>query len=114
MLSRGKKQMAPSESAVAYGSGEDRQPMFEELALSVFCLLVTVIGLGVATWEAVSGRISSIDGLWLTLISLTLAAVFGGILAWSCYTGEAQQMLNHLRKGSAPKDSPAKNAPTPT
>jgi hypothetical protein len=38
-------------------------------------------------------------------ISLTLAAVFGGNLAWSFYTGEAQQMLRHFRKGSAPDDA---------
>ena len=88
--------------------------MFEELVLSVFCLLVTVIGLAVAVWEAISGRVFSMDGLWLSLISLTLAAVFGGNLAWSFYTGEAQQMLRDFRKGSVPKDAPEKNSPTPT
>ena len=88
--------------------------MIEELVLSVFCLLVTVIGLAVAIWEVIGGRIFSIDGLWLTLINLTLAVVFGGNLAWTCYTGEAQQMLHHLRKGAAPKDAPEKNSPAPT
>jgi hypothetical protein len=88
--------------------------MFEELILSIFCLLVTVIGLAVALWEAINGRVFSIDGLWLTLISLTLAGVFGGNLAWSFHTGEAQQMLRDFRKGSAPKAAPDKDLPTPT
>ena len=86
--------------------------MFEELALSVFCLLATITGLAVAVWEVISGRAFDMDGLWLTLISLTLAAVFGGTLAWSFYTGEGRQMLRQLRKGSAAKDVPEKDPPT--
>jgi ABC-type nickel/cobalt efflux system permease component RcnA len=85
--------------------------MFEELALAVFCLLATVIGLAVAAWEVISGRVFDMDGLWLTLISLTLAAVFGGTLAWSFYTGEGRQMLRQLRKGSAAKDASEKEPP---
>jgi hypothetical protein len=88
--------------------------MFEDLLLSAFCFLVAVIGLAIAVWEVTSGRILSIDGLWLTLISLTLAAAFGSNLAWSFYTGEAQQMVRDLRKGSAPKDAGEKNSPAPT
>ena len=88
--------------------------MFEELVLLVFCLLGTVIGLAVVVWETISGRVFDMDGLWLTLISLTLAAVFGGNLAWSFYTGEGQQMLRQFRKGSASKDVPEKNSPTTT
>ena len=88
--------------------------MVEELALSVFCFLVAVAGLAVVAFEVISGRFPSMDSLWLNLISLTLAAVFGGNLAWSFYTGEAQQMLRHLRKGSASKDTPEKNSPPTT
>lgn len=86
--------------------------MFEELALLVFCLLATVSGLAVAVWEVISGRVFDMDGLWLTLISLTLAAVFGGTLAWSFNTGEGHQLLRYLRKGSAPKDAPEKDSHT--
>jgi len=85
--------------------------MFEELALALFCLLATLIGLAVAVWEVISGRVFDMDGLWLTLISLTLAAVFGGALAWSFHTGEGRQMLRQLRKGAAAKDVPEKNPP---
>lgn len=88
--------------------------MLEELALTGFCLLATVIGLAIAAWEAISGRIFDIDGLWLTLISLTLAGVFGGALAWSFYTGEGQQMLRQLRKEARSKAAPGTNSPTPT
>ena len=65
--------------------------MFEELLLSLFCLLVAVLGLAISVWEAISGRVFDIDGLWLTLISLTLAAVFGGNLAWAFYTGKVSK-----------------------
>ena len=88
--------------------------MLEDLALLLFCFLVGVAGLAVAAWEVIAGRIFSIDGLSLTLISLTLAAVFAGNLAWSFYTGEAQQMLRDFRKGSATKDAPERNSPAPT
>ena len=85
--------------------------MLEEVVLLAFCLLVTVMGLAVVALEAISGRVFSIDGLWVSLISLTLAAVFGGNLAWSFYTGEAQRMLRHFRKGSERDVAPDKNRP---
>ena len=88
--------------------------MLEGLVLLALCSLVAVMGLAVVALEGISGRIFSIDGLWLSLISLTLAAVFGGNLAWSFYTGEAQQKLRHFRKGSAPDDAADKNRSTPT
>jgi len=52
--------------------------------------LLAALGLAVVAWEAIGGRILSIDGLWLSLISLSLAAAFGGNLAWSFCTGEVQ------------------------
>ena len=79
--------------------------MLEEVVLLAFNFLVMVIGLAVVALEAITGRVFSIDGLWLSLISLTLAAVFGGNLAWSFYTGDAQQMLRHFRKGSEPDNA---------
>jgi len=85
--------------------------MLEELLISGFCLLAALIALAIVAWEIISGRIFDIDGLWLTLISLTLAAVFGGNLAWSFYTGEWRQMLRHFRKGFASKE--VENPSTP-
>jgi len=88
--------------------------MFEEFVLAGFCLLASLVGLAVAAWEVLSGRVFNIDGLWLTLISLTLAGVFGGALGWSFYAGEGQQLLRHLRAGPAPKHAPGKGSPNPT
>jgi hypothetical protein len=88
--------------------------MIEELILIAFCFLVVVTGLATVAFEVISGRILSIDGMWLSLISLTLAAVFGGNLAWSFYTGEGQQTLSRFRKGSAPDAAPDRNRSTPT
>jgi len=86
--------------------------MLEGLVLLALCFLVAVMALVVVALEAISGRIFLIDGLWLSLISLTLAAVFGGNLAWSFYTGEAQRMLRHFRNGSKPDNASDKKQPT--
>jgi len=88
--------------------------MFEELLLAGLCFLATLVGLAIAAWEVISGRVFDIDGLWFTLISLTLSAVFGGALAWSFYTGDGQQVLRYLKKGSASEAGPDKNQPKPT
>jgi hypothetical protein len=104
--------MAGSESATPFSAGKEGQPVLEGLVLLVLCFLVAVMGLAVLALEAIGGRIFSIDGLWLSLISLTLAAVFGGNLAWSLYTGEAQQLLRHFRKGSEPDNASDKKPPS--
>ena len=88
--------------------------MLEELLLAGFCLLVTLIGLAIAAWEVMSGTVFDIDGLWFTLISLTLAGVFGGTLGWSLSTGEGQQTIRQLRKRFASKESSEKSSPSPT
>ena len=88
--------------------------MFEELVLAGFCLLATLVGLAVAGWEVVSGRVFNMDGMWFTLISLALAAVFGGTLAWSLYTGDGRQMLRRLKKGPATEAGADKSGPKPT
>ena len=67
--------------------------MIEDIVLVVFCFVLAVGGLATVVWGLVSGRFFTIDGIWLALISLTLAAVFGGNIAWSIYTGELQRIL---------------------
>lgn len=79
--------------------------MFEDIFLVVFCLLLAVGALATVVWELVTGRFFNIDGLWLTLISLTLLVIFGGNIAWSIYTGEFQRILGEHRKGSSPSDA---------
>ena len=93
---------------------QGERPMLEELLLSLFCLLAAMLGLAIAVWEVISGRVFDMDGLWLTLIALTLAALFGGNLAWSFYNGAGRRMLRQFRMGPALKDSSEKNSPTPT
>ena len=87
--------------------------MLEELLLAALCLLVALVGLAIAAWEVISGRAFDIDGLWFTLISLTLAGVFGGALAGSLYTGGVLPMLRQLWKSSASNESPDKSQPNP-
>lgn len=67
--------------------------MFEDIFLLIFCFVLAIGGLATVAWELVTGRFFNIDGLWLTLISLTLSVVFGGNIAWSIYTGELQRIL---------------------
>ena len=76
--------------------------MLEDLLLLAFCFVLAVGGLATFVWELATGRILNIDGLWLTLISLTLSVVFGANLAWSIYTGELKAIL-HL--GSETQDA---------
>jgi hypothetical protein len=101
--------MAGAQTAGGIHSGEDRVGKFEDILLLVFCSLVAVAGLVVVVWQLATGRLLSIDGLWLAGISLTLSAVFGGNVAWAIHTGEVKQLL-----GSRPKDSTAGAAPGPT
>ncbi len=97
--------MAQAQSTGEVQQGEEGVALLEDVFLIVFCLLLAVGGLGLVVWELATGRFFSIDGLWLTLISLTLATVFGGNIAWSIYTGEAQALLKGFRKSSSSSDS---------
>jgi len=73
--------------------------MFEDIFLLVFCMILAVGGLATFLWELATGRFFNIDGLWLTLISLTLSVVFGGNIAWMVYKGELKAIL-HRSKSS--------------
>jgi hypothetical protein len=90
--------MADARNEIEAGMGEGRGTMFEDIFLLVFCFILAIGGLATFGWELATGRFLSIDGLWLTLISLTLSVVFGGNIAWSIYTGELQAILRSRRK----------------
>lgn len=83
--------------------------MLEEVVLLAFCALVALVGLAVVLWEAAAGRLFSMDGLWLTLISLTMSAVFGGNVAWSVYNGDVQRILSQFRKRPVESAATEKN-----
>ena len=72
--------------------------MIEDILLLAFCAMLALWGLSTVVWELVTGRFFDIDGLWLTLISLSVAVVFGGNLAWSIYTGDLQSILRRNNK----------------
>jgi len=78
--------------------------MFEDICLLVFCLALAAGGLATFTWELLTGRVFNIDGLWLTLISLTLSVVFGGNIAWLLYTGELKAILHFGSEKQEAKD----------
>jgi hypothetical protein len=73
--------------------------MLESLLLLVICLFVGLVAAAVFVYLLVSGRLFTLDGLWLTLISLSIGGVFVSNVAWSVYTGELKQMLGSERKG---------------
>jgi hypothetical protein len=102
--------MAHAQSTGELHPGEERVVLLEDVFLLAFCFLLALGGLGLVVWELATGRFFSIDGLWLTLISLALATVFGGNIAWSIYTDEVQAVLQGLRKGSPPSDSTSEGA----
>ncbi len=92
--------MVDARTEAESGMGEGHGTMFEDLVILVFCGVLGVGGLATAIWELVTGRFFNIDGLWLTLICLTLAVVFGGNIAWSIYTGELQRILRKDKRGA--------------
>lgn len=71
--------------------------MLEDMLLIAFCALLAIGGFSTFVWEAVTGRIFDMDGLWLTLISLTLAAVFGANIAWMIYNGDLKAILHRSK-----------------
>ncbi len=77
--------------------------MLETLLLLLFCALIALLGLAIVLWLIVTGRILSLDNLLLSLISLTMGGIFGGLFAWSVRSGEFQAALN--RKKPGPSDA---------
>ncbi len=81
--------------------------MLFDLIVLVLSGLIALGGLAIIAWQAIAGRLLSMDGLDLTLICLALIAAFGGNLVWSIHTGAAQAVLRGLRKkpeGESPSD----------
>jgi hypothetical protein len=103
--------MAQRQLAYEVNLGRERELMISDVVLVVFCALVALCGLAVVVWEGATGRLFSIDGLALTLISLMLAVVFGGNVAWSVWTGELQQILGEVRKGRKKAQTSDNNSP---
>jgi len=90
--------MLHAQTGAETGREEAHGAMIEDILLLAFCALLALGGLSTVVWELVTGRFFDIDGLWLTLISLSVAVVFGGNLAWSIYTGDLQSILRSNNK----------------
>jgi ABC-type transport system involved in cytochrome c biogenesis permease component len=78
--------------------------MLEDVVLLVFCAVLAVSGLATVVWELFTGRFFDMDGLWLTLIMLTLTVVFGGNIIWSIYTGELRAILRRRKESEDRKE----------
>jgi len=71
-----------------------------------------VCGVGAAVWLAVSGQAQTVDGLFLVLTALLVAAVFGLYVKYMIGRAmeEAKKPAAQPAKAAA-KESPAKPAP---
>jgi uncharacterized membrane protein len=74
--------------------------MLDAALLLAFCLLMGLLSFGIVAWIAVSGQLLLLDNILLVLIALTIGGIFMGIFAWSVKTGEAREILKHLRNRS--------------
>lgn len=85
--------------------------MIEELVLLGVSSVIALLALAMVGWEVVTRRGLSLDGLCLSLICLTLAAAFGGNVAWSFFTGDLQRAMGQLGKGAGAKAEPGQSHP---
>jgi len=67
--------------------------MSEGLVELGVCLLVGAAGLAVVVWEVATGRVANLDGLTLSLVSLTLGGFFLFDVYWSYRSGELKELL---------------------
>jgi hypothetical protein len=74
--------MDETRTSKGFNSGEDRGFMIEQLVLWAVSCVIALLALAIVGWEVATGWAFSLDGLCLSLICLTLAAVFGGNVAW--------------------------------
>ena len=79
--------------------------MLETALLLLFCLLIGLLSLAIVVWVVLSGRLFYLDGLLLTLISLSIGAIFMLNVAWSVRTGEVRALRDYFRKKSAKNDA---------
>lgn len=82
--------------------------MLETLLLLLFCALIGLLGLTIVLWLIVTGRILTLDNLLLSLISLTIGGIFGGLFTWSIRSDEFQAALHRKKPGvSDASDNPS-------
>jgi len=72
--------------------------MWESIAELGFCLLMGAIALAVVVWEVATGGIAYLDGISLSLISLTFGGFFLFDVFWTYRSGELKEVLSSIRK----------------
>lgn len=87
--------------------------MSESLIELGICLLIGLLSLAAVVWVVVTGRIAYLDGILLTLISLTIGVFFLFDIVISYRRGELRELLGR-RKGSAPGGDRGKPSASPT
>ncbi len=73
--------------------------MLDSVLLLGFCSITGLLGLAFSGWIIVSGRLTTLDGILLLLISLLLGGLFLLNVAWSVRKGEVREILNYFRRG---------------
>ena len=81
--------------------------MWETIILLMIYLVAGLLCLAVAGWGVVTGQFLEMDGLFLVLVCLSLAAVFLGAFALAVRRGEFAAVLKWLRR---PKAAPLPEA----
>jgi hypothetical protein len=69
---------------------------WEGATIRILCSIVVLGALGIIVWVVATGVFLTLDGLLLTVTCLVFALAFGGNVAWSLHTGEAQSILKEL------------------
>lgn len=91
--------------------------MWESILLLLFYLLGGLLCLAVAGWVVITGQFVDVDGLFLSLVCLTLAAVFLLAFGLAWRKGEFADVMAKLRaKKAEPQAEPesAQVAPSKT
>ncbi len=82
--------------------------MWELIIELAIYLVISLAGLAVAAWGVVTGQFLDIDGLFLVLVCLSIAAVFLIAFALAVRKGEFAAVLAFLRRSKpAPAPAPA-------
>jgi len=68
-----------------------------------FCLLAGAVALAVVVWEIASGNIAYLDGIALSLISLTLGGFFLFDVFWAYRGGELKEFLKQKSEDKSQK-----------
>lgn len=80
--------------------------------LFLFSILMIIGGVGAAVYLAVTGQAQSVDGLFLVLTALLVAAVFGLYVKYMIGRAMEQSQAPKTQAVKSPaKESPAKAAP---